>query len=634
METKIKLNRLTLTNFKGFAKADKFFSDREEIAAENGQGKTTLRDAWFWLLGFNVNDVIPCKDNKEIPNLEIKVEAEISITTSTGEFTYNLTRVQKELRKTNKDTGIEEKVNNESTYFIDGVPFILKTYKDKIAELFCVPYEKLQMLCVKEYFNTDNGEKWKWAHRRKELFDICHVDTVLAEMTSKECYSLIAPDLAKRLSTTDIKKAIKRELSGYATEKERNAVLIADKQNEMAKYGSYDFAALEEEKAYLETKLTQLTLQAAKGDSNSNEELNTLQQQKSELQTKLFSLRAAVAHDKSDLDTKITFVLGEMRKIQTKGEQLKQEMQAAKTLVQKLEAENDKLEISTWSGSTVCPTCGQPIPQDRIEASRAAFEKDRTERIAANSKTIDEQIDYLSGAKTALTELRDTYATLSSQCDAYKAELAEKSKPNKEIADLSEQIAKIEELIKGITAEERKETDISDIIAPIKQRISELTTLISYKKIVADFAARVEQLKALNRDITDKEMLAKTKVKQIDDYVREQVKLVTDVVNSKFGNGVSFSLFSELYAGSEHDIKEECVCMLHGKTYSEMSYGERYYADLVVTEALQTEYGVNLPIFLDNAECYTGEVKSDRQLIMLYAKKGVFLDGVKIEVIL
>ena len=589
MNAKITLKRLTLTNFKGFAKADKFFSEREEIAAENGQGKTTLRDAWFWLLGFNVNDVIPCVDNKEIPNLEIKVEAEVAISVPTGEFTYTFTRVQKELRKTNKDTGIEEKVNNESTYSIDQVPFTLKNYKDKIAELFCVPYEKLQMLCVKEFFNTDNGEKWKWTHRRKELFDICHVDTVLAEMTSKECYSLIAPDLAKRLSTTDIKKAIKRELSGYATEKERNAVLIADKQNEMAKYGSYDFAALEEEKAYLETKLTQLTLQAAKGDSNSNEELNTLQQQKSELKTKLFSLRAAVAHDKSDLDTKITFVLGEMRKIQTKGEQLKQEMQAAKTLVQKLEAENDKLEISTWSGSTVCPTCGQPIPQDRIEASRAAFEKDRTERIAANSKTIDEQIDYLSGAKTALTELRDTYATLSSQCDAYKAELEEKTKPNKEIADLSEQIAKIEELIKGITAEERKETDISDIIAPIKQRISELTTLISYKKIVADFAARVEQLKALNRDITDKEMLAKTKVKQIDDYVREQVQLVTDVVNSKFGNGVSFSLFSELYAGSEHDIKEECVCMLHGKTYSEMSYGERYYADLVVTEALQTE---------------------------------------------
>lgn len=635
MNAKIKLNRLTLANFKGFAKADKFFSSREEISAENGQGKTTLRDAWFWLLGFNVSDVIPCKDNKEIPNLEIKVEAEVSITVPTGEFTYTLTRVQKELRKTNKDTGIEEKVSNESTYFIDSVPFILKTYKDKIAELFCVPYEKLQMLCVKEFFNTDNGEKWKWTHRRKELFDICHVDTVLAGMTSKECYSLIAPDLAKKMSTTDIKKAIKRELAGYSAEKDRNAVLIADKQNEMAKYGSYDFAALEQEKAFLETKLTKLTLQYAKGaDGETSEEMRTLQRQKSELETKLFSLRASQAKEIGDLETKIAFVQGEMRKIQTKGEQLKLEMQTAKSVVQKLEQEFDTLSAKTWSGSTVCPTCGQPIPQDRIQASMAAFEKERADKIAKNNQTIDEKIDYLTTAKSALTEYRDTYATLASQCGVYQTELAEKRKPNKQIADITEQIAKVDELIKGVASEERKSDDMSDVLVPIKQRISELTTLIGYKKIVADFAARVEQLKALNRDITDREMLAKTKVNQLDDYVREQVQLVTDVVNGKFGRGVSFSLFSDLYAGSEHDIKEECICMLHGKTYSEMSYGERYFADLVVTEALQNEYGVNMPIFLDNAECFTGEIESDRQLIMLYAKKGAFLDGIKIEVLL
>ena len=56
---KIVLNSIELQNFKGFAKASKFFGGEQEIvAAENGQGKTTLRDAWFWLLGFNVNDII------------------------------------------------------------------------------------------------------------------------------------------------------------------------------------------------------------------------------------------------------------------------------------------------------------------------------------------------------------------------------------------------------------------------------------------------------------------------------------------------------------------------------------------------------------------------------------------------
>ena len=126
-------------------------------------------------------------------------------------------------------------------------------------------------------------------------------------------------------------------------------------------------------------------------------------------------------------------------------------------------------------------------------------------------------------------------------------------------------------------------------------------------------------------------MLCKQKNRQLDAYVQAQVRLVTDIVNSKFSNGVSFSLFNELYANSEHEVSEECVCMLNGKTYDEMSYGERFIADLEVTKALQKENGVNLPLFLDNAECVTRDYAAEQQLIELFACRDKHIDAIKIE---
>lgn len=628
----VTLKKLALTNFKGFAKTEKYFGQREEIFAENGQGKTTLRDAWFWVLGFNVNDVIPSRDNREIPNLEIKVEAEITINTSVGDYDYIFTREQREVRKTNKDTGKEEKVNNESIYLIDNTPFTLKNYKDKIAELFGVPYEKLQMLCIKEFFNTDNGEKWKWSHRRKELFDICHVDTAIADIVRKEEYALIAPDIAKRLSTADIKKAIKRELTGYANDKERNATLIADKKNDISKYGNTDFDGLEAERTVLENKITQITLSASKQEPD--EEIVNAKRQRGALETRLFNIQSETRRKTSEVNEKLSFLMGEMRKVQAKGEALKGEMKTAQSDIKSLEESNAQLEQQTWKGATVCPTCGQPIPQDKIDESKKNFEEKRTASIAQNNESIDKKIDFLDNAKTQLAELRDTYATLASQKGEYEKQLEELQKPNKEVGALNQQISDLNELIESATKAESEESDLTSLLEPLRKRVQEINGVLSYKRVVADLNARVEQLMQANRDLTDKEMLAKQKMKQIDSYVREQEKLVTEIINSKFGRGVSFSLFSELYAGSEHETKEECICMLNGKTYNEMSYGERFFADLEVTATLQAEYGVLLPIFLDNAECYTGDVEAQQQLILLYAKKGAFLDGVKIEVLL
>lgn len=618
---------IDLTNFKGFAKLQKGFNEfRETIKAENGQGKTTLRDAFFWTLGFNhVGNVIPSKDNKEIPQLEIKSTMSLVI----NDIEYILERTQREVWKTNKDTGVDEKMNNESSYSIDGIEYTYKNYKEKIGELFGVDYEKLLMLTEKEFFNS-NSTKWGWQNRRKELFELCEVDNLLKTLTEREEFNLIQEDIKKGHSTADIKKSIAKEIKGYKEEKERNMVLISDKQNDLAKYNSVDYDALEKERNELETKLTDVSLLSSK-HSTSNE-LEELQQRKMEKELELRKLKLADANTTSTMEEKCGAVARELRQIKSRAEEIKESVSAEKNKKNAYLVKIEELKTKEWNGSTTCPTCGQALPQELIETSKAKFDKANQDTIEQYKKAVANIDNYVVDSEKQLNQMRENYAVLQEQYESYTAE-SKAFAPNPQILELEKEIlgiiAKQDEIINNIDS-----NPYESQIAELRNEIRVKNEQLSFKAVINSITQKIEDLKSQNRDLTDKEMLCKTKAKQLDNYVQAQVEMVTELVNSKFGNGVHFSLFNVLYANSEHEISEECVCVLNGKTYDEMSYGEKFIADLEVAKTLQREYKVNLPLFLDNAECVTRDYIADQQLIELFASRDSFIPGIKIETIL
>ena len=229
--------------------------------------------------------------------------------------------------------------------------------------------------------------------------------------------------------------------------------------------------------------------------------------------------------------------------------------------------------------------------------------------------------------------MRENYKILRGQYDDYQVELTNfVGNPN--IAIIESEIESIKSQINNILKESQVDKPNDVLIDEYKDKLKVLNEQLSFRKIIQLTTDKIEELRNRNLELTDKEMLCKTKIKQLDAYIQAQVKLVTDIVNSKFKNGVSFSLFNELYANSEHEVSEECICVLNGKTYDEMSYGEKFIADLEVTKTLQREHKVNIPLFLDNAECVTRDYFAEQQLIELFASRNKFIDGIKIETIL
>ena len=132
----IKLKSLRLENFKGIKELIVNFSDKTEICGANATGKTTVFDAFTWLL-FNKNSSGEEKFNvrpldavgNRIDNVEIKVMAVLDV----YGMEVELSKVQKQnwVKKRGTDTAVLQ--GNVNSFEVDGYPKSEADYKSYIS---------------------------------------------------------------------------------------------------------------------------------------------------------------------------------------------------------------------------------------------------------------------------------------------------------------------------------------------------------------------------------------------------------------------------------------------------------------------------------------------------------------------
>lgn len=618
---KVIIKSIKMQNFKGFAMAERNFNpEREIIKAKNGSGKSTFRFAFEWVLGLNVDDVIPMIDNKEIPNLNISVEAFVNI----DGCDYAFKRTQKEIYRTNRETGVSVKTNNESAYYIDGIEFTLKNYKEKIAAILGNAYENLEMLICKERFNSDTT-KWGWSNRRKVLFDICKVDEVLNMLAEKPEYELIFSEIKKGYSTAEIKKSIAKEKKGYIDEQKKNEAKIEEKISDLTKYSGVDFDTLEKKKQKILTEITKIQTQTKK--ENVNTALESKNAELSKLVSEVTKLQYA-AYQERDTKSKIAAsALRELDSIKNQGDLLKQVNLRFVKELSELNNELTETNKKVYSGNDTCSLCKQPLPADMVENAKNDFEKNKKETVKSIKADIAKIQQAIKENEEQTNLLREQYKTKQAEYATLKAEAEKCTEPNDSIKTIQEKITALKNEIAAINTK-NVNTETTAQLSALQNELNGINAQLAYKNFIADIKARITALKAENTEYADKIAVCEKKLKALQEFVREQISLVSDTINGKFENGVSFALFNELYKDGDGGTEETCICMYNGKRYSSMSTGERYFADIEVVKTLQREYGVNLPIFCDNAEAITIDLKAEQQLIELYAAKGKNLDGV------
>ena len=134
----IKLKSIHIQNFKGCVNKLISFGELTKIYGANATGKTTVFDAFTWLLfgkdshGSAKFDIRPLdKDGKMIDNLDISVESVISVD---GEE-YTLKKVQKQKWVKKRGTNSVEFQGNVNEFEINGYPKSEKDFKAFISGL-------------------------------------------------------------------------------------------------------------------------------------------------------------------------------------------------------------------------------------------------------------------------------------------------------------------------------------------------------------------------------------------------------------------------------------------------------------------------------------------------------------------
>lgn len=643
------LKSLHMENFKGIKSLDVNFSNKTSIKGQNAVGKTTIFDAFTWLL-FNKNsageekfNVRPLdKDGHRIDNVEIKVVGVIEVDGKEVE----LSKVQKQNWVKKRGTDTVTLQGNVNSFEIDGYPKSEAEFKAYISGL-AQSEEMFKMLTNPQYFSS-----LKWKDQRDILMKLVAEvsDVELAQTDSK--YAPLITELEKAPSTDDIRAKFSKALSEWKKKQAEIPVRIDEAEKSKV---DVDVAEQELLKADLERKIEVFEDLMAKSDVRidemRSEEMHCQFEMSAIAQTmnnELSSKKREIENHKYDHERKLEDVRSSIRKAQdsiesnkkTISEQTIKKADLVKKYNEEVVKKFDDSKLVFDESTTVCSLCGQRLPEDKIESLRADFSQRKADAIEAfneeHAKTLAMIVDDGNACAEMIKKLTENNKELENKINTLKLHEAEEIDI---IKGFDEQISKIpacadymqnaeyaklkaqqDKLLADIAELESKGADkvVEDAKADkakLKSQLDEVNKIIAQAANNVMIDDRIETLRDEQKEIGQKVADQEQMLYLLEEFIRFKLNKVSESINSHF-KAVNFKLFEMQLNGG---MKDCCECTVNGVPYSTLNSGHRIVAGLDIIRSLSELYGVSVPIFVDNAESLNefNVPDMDAQLILL-----------------
>ncbi len=627
---KIKLNRLNIENFKGIKtlEAD-FMGFNATILGENGTGKTTVFDAFLWLLfskdstGRKDFELRPLDEgNQAIKGLVTLVEADIDFDG----------RIQT-LRKENHEKVTKGQIAGyETLCWINQVPKKVGEYSDYIKDI--INEDTFKLLTDLHYFN----KILHWKDRRKVLLDIA------GKIEIPEGFEELIKALDGR-KIDEFKQVLADQKKRLVKERDEISPRIDEINKGLATYAKVDNQAIDKDrqavKAEIDTldKKRQDILSQEKVRQGSIEHLNQLKAAKL---SREFELKNDTSGVQKYLDEK-TKTEQAVAKVKQSVVDVESEIKAEQRDLQNKIADKDNClkmlepvrksfeDLSKPLDGLNCAACGQKLPQDKI----AELEKNRKANLKAIINKGNALKADIDNYKTAIAESEEKIKSLNTKLEQAKIQVQEAEKYK------TERFAKIDEIIKSkpapdFTKDEKWQKITADIAKtektigePVTAQIEAIETqrkakeeeLTVFNTALANAdnakkaALRIKELEAKEKELAQQIADVERMVTMIGEYIAAESKKIEYAVNSKFKH-VNFKLFSENLNGS---IEDCCEAMLNGVPYSDMSCGQKIIVGIDIINVLSIRYGLSVVLFIDNAESLTLPMEANSQVIRLIA---------------
>lgn len=667
--TKIELKEMTLTDFKGQPEKKVVFGHRTIVSGQNGCGKTTLADAFMWVFcdkdySLRSNPDIRPDDGREcLPRVDIDLVID-------GK-PVSVSKYQKRTESKPKD-GKPGKVALSNKYEINGVPKAERDFKADLKERG-FDFDNFLMLSHMEIFT----EK-KDSDAREILFAMSKgegkTDLDIAQ-TISNCVGLAhllktyKADEIKAMNSATLKKA-DEQLKAIP-----NQIIGLEK----AKV-DVDTAELELQKNALQEEITGIEEQISK----------TGNERAGEIKTWLANLRAKKGGIELDINTEISDhrttvqrginVLQSERNLTygsllTKTSELETLREKKKTILKTLQdsrTEYPKVKDSEWDNSelkkieaetfdeadTICPTCGQELPAEKVDELKASFEQKKQERINQQLKAkekweqdkkrrLDEIIQTGNQASADMKEAHKKEESLTAEIDGLterleqiKNSLDEKNKEFEAIPaepDLS-QNAEYQQILASIKEKQQELNSLDDgeeakkqlneqlkakkdELAAVNQKIGEANNNVRIDE-------QIEKLEASRKEYSQKKADAQMILDELKTLSMAKNTALEDAVNQYF-DGVRVKLFDTQKNG---EVVDACIWYVQDKDgnwkklIGNANTALSMKGKIAIIDGLQKFYGVSYPLFADYAaELDNGSlagIKADAQLIFLKVVEG------------
>ncbi len=609
---KVKIKRIELTDFKGVRNASYEFGDKTKISAENGAGKTTISDAFYWLFAdknysLASNPNIRPNDGRECTPT---VVAELDID---GKPVI-VAKMQKCKIGKPDENGVS-KISLTNTYEVNSVPKSERDFKEYLSDLG-VDFDKFLQLSHPDVFVAGMNEKKAREQMRNTLFEMAGTvsDLEIAKMSveTKEVAELFENYTKEEIEAMQ-NATLRKIKENYGKEGE---ILRAKIEGLESAKVDIDTAELE-----LGKKAVAELIKSNKAKQEDNSKLFEEKQKISdgilELQFKLNDLQRKAneenTRNRRGLDDKITDLKYEIDRCVRENETATREIKKAK---QNIECYQTELETvrDLWRKTNdmqfdkdeeICQMCGQKLPQEKIDALVSEFDDRKT-------KTLSEITDRGNDLKNLVDSEKERIMKLES---GFSELVKEKISKKDELLNLEDQLSKLPQsidisdredvkAIKAQIAEKEKAMQSSnsadEIRSQLKAELEELQEQYNeFERQIAKASNNVEideqilELRAKQGEYEQSKADCEKILYQLSLVSRKKNELLTEEINKHF-KIVKWQLFNYQKNGGYVDC---CIPLIDGRQFgTSTNKGREILAKLDIISGLQKFFGQSYPV--------------------------------------
>ncbi len=334
---------------------------------------------------------------------------------------------------------------------------------------------------------------------------------------------------------------------------------------------------------------------------------------------------------KKEIEAQVEAKLKEIKSLQDKSFELQQKtkvtmpdpyINALEDSIENLRKKWFEVDAQEFTDSGICPTCGQPLPAEKIEETRANFNREKAEKLEQitvegkekkallekEKAAFNERVKQAEKAKEELKKVEDEIGVLKNGIDSLRLETYFAPELTQKKQDLEQAITNLE----SGTVETKEK--IQQEIQALQSELDEIERIKARKEQYDAGMKRIQELKEQEKELAKAFEKLESEMYLTEQFIRTKVNMLESKINSRF-KLARFKLFDQQINGG---LSECCETLYNGVPYSGgLNNAARINVGLDIINTLSEHYGFTAPIFIDNAEAVTQLIDTRGQQIRL-----------------